>query len=69
MWRDVRGAYAVDASNNLLLNPVSRANVGIGAYCSVQAGNSCWLSDLCMLPDLSLCMLPDLSHACECAQA
>ena len=28
--RDVRGAYGVDASRHVLLNPVSRANVGIG---------------------------------------
>jgi len=30
VWRDVRGAYGVDASRHVLLNPVSRANVGIG---------------------------------------
>ena len=30
IWRDVRGAYVVDPENNLVLNPVSKAYVGIG---------------------------------------
>ena len=31
VWRDVRGAYGVDSSRHVLLNPVSGGNVGIGA--------------------------------------
>jgi hypothetical protein len=30
VWRDVRGAYAIDPGQHVLLNPVSRVNVGIG---------------------------------------
>eukprot|EP01052_Picozoa_sp_SAG31_P068343 SAG31_NODE_27154_length_430_cov_1.184290_1_plen_58_part_00 len=30
VYRDVRGAYMVDPEKDLLLNPISKANVGIG---------------------------------------
>jgi hypothetical protein len=32
VWRDVRGAYAIDPGQHVLLNPVSRVNVGIGKF-------------------------------------
>lgn len=30
IWRDVRGAYVIDAEQHALINPISRSRVGIG---------------------------------------
>lgn len=39
VYRDVRGAYMVDPEKDLLLNPISKANVGVGDVLLFQQSN------------------------------
>ena len=36
IWRDVRGAYVIDAEQHALINPISRSRVGIGRQIQCQ---------------------------------